>query len=63
MSLNGTQSLMNNSLDLTQPTGAGAGQVSTYSTIAAGQSLKNVKQISMNHRQIEHLTGNLNRSS
>ena len=58
VSLNATQNLINNSLDLSNQTGANP----TYSTIAAGQSSKNVVQVSMNVRQLEHLTNNLNKT-
>ena len=53
VSMNVTQALVNNSLDMNNQ---------TYSTIAAGQSSKNVVQLSMNQRQIEHLTANLNKT-
>jgi len=58
VSLNATQNMVKNSLDLsTQP-----GKNQTYSTIAAGKSSKNVTQVSMNHRQIEHLANSLNKT-
>ena len=50
---------MNNSLDLSSQA---APNNTTYSTIAAGQSSKNVAQISMNQRQIDHLANNLNKT-
>lgn len=57
-SLNATQTLVNNSVDVGR---AGTG---TFSNIAAisGQSSKNVTQISMNQRQLEQLASNLNKT-
>lgn len=58
-SLNATQALVNNSMDV----GRGGGN-GVFSNIVAstGQSSKNVAQISMNQRQLEQLANNLNKT-